>query len=407
MVRSLKTRELTKKMGNWGKQIQIPATYMRGGTSKGLFFLKDDLPTDPVIRDKVLLRVIGSPDPYGQQIDGMGGATSSTSKVVILNKSERPGCDIDYLFGQVAIEQPLVDWSGNCGNLTSAVGPFAIYRGLVEAPKNGIVTVNIWQENIGKKIIAHVPIENGTVQELGDFVLDGVTFPAAEIKLEFLDPAGADEKSTDGGGMFPTGNPLDIIHIPGIGEVEATLINAGNPAVFVEASALGLRGTELQDDINRNADLLNRFELIRAHSAVIMGLEESVEYAKKRQHTPKIAFFEEATSYTTSDGKEVHRDNIDILARILSMGKLHHAMTGTGAVAIAAAASIPGTIVSKILGDVMPELRFGHPSGTLTVGAEAAKEEIGWTVKKVVMSRSARRLMEGSVLLPDFNDLTK
>ncbi|WP_373894330.1 2-methylaconitate cis-trans isomerase PrpF [Virgibacillus sp. CBA3643] len=383
-------------MGNQGEQITIPAIYMRGGTSKGVFFLQDDLPSDPAIRDKVLLRIIGSPDPYEKQIDGMGGATSSTSKVVILSKSERPGCDVDYLFGQVAIGQSMIDWSGNCGNLTSAVGPFAIHRNLIEAPENGLATVNIWQENIGKKIIAHVPVKNEKVQELGDFELGGVTFPAAEIKLEFIDP-------TADGGVFPTGNPVDRLHVPGIGDIEATLINAGNPAVFVSASSLGLSGTELQADINSNAELLNRFEAIRAHSAVIMGLEESVEDAKKRQHTPKIAFFEEAKRYTTSAGKEVDGSDIDILARILSMGKLHHAMTGTGAVAIAAAASIPGTIVSKILGDTRSELRFGHPSGTLAVGAEAADEETGWTVKKVVMSRSARRLMEGSVLVPDFD----
>ncbi|UJL46365.1 2-methylaconitate cis-trans isomerase PrpF [Virgibacillus sp. NKC19-16] len=386
-------------MGDWGEQIKIPAVYMRGGTSKGVFFLQDDLPSDPAIRDKVLLRILGSPDPYGQQIDGMGGATSSTSKVVILSKSERSGCDVDYLFGQVSIGQSLIDWSGNCGNLTSAVGPFAIHRGLVEAPKNGMATVNIWQGNIGKKIIAHVPVKNEKVEELGDFELDGVTFQAAEINLEFLDP------SADGG-VFPTGNPVDSLHVPGIGAVEATLINAGNPAVFVSASSLGIRGTELQEDINSNAELLNRFEAIRAHSAVIMGLEDSLEDAKRRQHTPKIAFFEEAKRYTTSAGKKVYWNDIDILARILSMGKLHHAMTGTGAVAIAAAASIPGTIVSKILGGAMSELRFGHPSGTLTVGAEAADEETGWTVKKVVMSRSARRLMEGSVLVPDFVNLT-
>jgi len=388
--------EGTTVMSKWRKQIKIPAIYMRGGTSKGVFFLKEDLPTDPSERDKVLLRVIGSPDPYGQQIDGMGGATSSTSKVVIVSKSNRPGCDVDYLFGQVDIGQPLVDWSGNCGNLTSAVGPFSIYRGLVDAPPDGMAAVNIWQENIGKKIITHVPMKDGEVQELGDFVLDGVNFPAAEIKLEFLNPG------ADGGTMFPTGNPIDIIHVPGVGEVEATFINAGNPAIFVSASSMGLTGAELQGDINGDMDLLTRFEAIRAHGAVIMDLAESVEYAMtKRQHTPKIAFFGKAASYTTSDGKEIRGEDIDILARILSMGKLHHAMTGTGAVAIAAAAAIPGTIVSRILGDTRSELRFGHPSGTLKVGAEAAHDQTGWEVKKVTMSRSARRLMEGSVLIPD------
>ncbi|WP_028399592.1 2-methylaconitate cis-trans isomerase PrpF [Ectobacillus panaciterrae] len=386
-------------MSKWGKQIKIPAVYMRGGTSKGVFFVPDDLPADPTERDRVLLRVIGSPDPYGQQIDGMGGATSSTSKVVIVSKSNRPGCDVDYLFGQIAIGQPLVDWSGNCGNLTSAVGPFAILRGLVDAPRDGVAPVNIWQANIGKKIIAHVPMKDGEVQELGDFELDGVTFPAAEIKLEFLDPGAGD--GDGGGAMFPTGNPIDVLPVPGVGEVEVTLINAGNPAIFVSASSLGLTGTELQRDINGDVELLARFEAIRAHGAVAMGLADNVEYVMtKRQHTPKIAFFGEPASYTASDGKEVRAEDIDVLARILSMGKLHHAMTGTGAVAIAAAAAIPGTIVSKILSDTKSALRFGHPSGTLTVGAEAAQEETEWIVKKVVMSRSARRLMEGSVLIP-------
>lgn len=387
-------------MRDWGKQIKIPAVYMRGGTSKGVFFLPEDLPSDPSERDKALLRVIGSPDPYGQQIDGMGGATSSTSKVVIVSKSKRPGFDINYLFGQVAIGQPLVDWSGNCGNLTSAVGPFAISRGLIDAPRDGVATLNIWQENIGKKIIAHVPMKDGNVQELGDFVLDGVTFSAAEVKLEFLDPGDGD-RDEDGRGMLPTGNPIDILDIPGVGEVKVTLINAGNPAVFISASSMGLTGAELQGDINGDGELLARFEAIRAHGAVAMGLAESVEYAmNKRQHTPKIAFFGEAASYTSSDGKEIRVEDIHILARILSMGKLHHAMTGTGAVAIAAAAAIPGTIVSKILGDTMSEIRFGHPSGTLKVGAEAIHEETNWVVKKVVMSRSARRLMEGFVLIP-------
>jgi len=381
----------------WEKQMKIPAVYMRGGTSKGVFFLQEDLPSEPSVRDKTLLRVIGSPDPYGQQIDGMGGATSSTSKVVIVKKSERVGCDVDYLFGQVAIEQPLIDWSGNCGNLTSAVGPFAIHRGLVKAPRDGVAKVNIWQQNIGKKIIAHVPIKDGEVKEMGDFVLDGVTFPAAEIKLEFLDP-GAD---TDEGAMLPTGNPIDVLNVPGVGEIEATLINAGNPAIFISADSIGLTGKELRSELNGNPDVLNCLESIRAYGAVAMGLADSIDYAStKRLHTPKIAFFAKAAYYNTSDGREIRGEDIDILARIISMGKLHHAMTGTGAVGIAAAAAIPGTVVSTILGETKSELCFGHPSGTLKVGAEAALEKSGWNVKKVVMSRSARRLMEGCVLVP-------
>ena len=384
------------------RQIRIPALYMRGGTSKGVFFLPEDLPADPARRDAVLLRVMGSPDPYEKQLDGMGGATSSTSKIVIVSKSRRPGCDVDYLFGQVSIDRALVDWSGNCGNLTSAVGPFAIHRGLIDAPRDGLATVTIWQANVQKKIVAHVPMRDGEVQELGDFELDGVTFPAAEIRLEFLDP-GADGGEDDAGGaMFPTGNPVDVLSVPGVGDVEVTLINAGNPAVFIEAATLGLNGAELPEDINKNAALLARFEAIRAHGAVAMGLAESAEYASStRQHTPKIAFFGKPAAYVASSGKRVQAEDIDVLARIVSMGKAHHAMTGTGAVAIAAAAAIPGTVVSKVLGGVKTGVRFGHPSGTLGVGAEAQQSASGWAVTKATMSRSARRLMEGSVLIPE------
>jgi probable AcnD-accessory protein PrpF len=384
------------------RQIRIPALYMRGGTSKGVFFLPEDLPADPARRDAVLLRIMGSPDPYEKQLDGMGGATSSTSKIVIVSKSRQPGCDVDYLFGQVSIDRALVDWSGNCGNLTSAVGPFAIHRGLIDAPRDGVAAITIWQANIQKKIVAHVPMRDGEVQELGDFELDGVTFPAAEIRLEFLDP-GADGGEDDAGGaMFPTGNPVDVLSVPSVGDVEVTLINAGNPAVFIEAATLGLNGAELPDDINKDAALLARFEAIRAHGAVAMGLAESAEYASsKRQHTPKIAFFGKPAAYVASSGKRVQAEDIDVLARIVSMGKAHHAMTGTGAVAIAAAAAIPGTVVSRVLGGVKTGVRFGHPSGTLGVGAEAQQGAGGWVVTKATMSRSARRLMEGTVLIPE------
>ncbi|OWT64108.1 2-methylaconitate cis-trans isomerase PrpF [Candidimonas nitroreducens] len=385
------------------RQTRIPALYMRGGTSKGVFFLPDDLPTDPARRDAVLLRVIGSPDPYEKQIDGMGGAASSTSKVVIIGKSDRPDCDVDYLFGQVAIDRPLVDWSGNCGNLTAAVGPFAIHRGLVQAPRDGVARVTIWQANIGKKIVAHVPMRDGQVQELGDFVLDGVTFPAAEIRLEFLDP-GADAGEDGGAGgsaTFPTGKRIDELDVPGVGKLRATLINAGNPGVFLAAADLGLAGTEAPAELARDAALLARLEAIRAHAAVAMGLAESAEYATShRQHTPKLAYFAAAAPYVASSGKAVGAEDIDLLARIISMGKPHHAMTGTGAVGIAAAAAIPGTIVSEVLGGTRDTVCFGHPSGVLRVGAEAREEGGNWIVTKVSMSRSARRLMEGHVYVP-------
>jgi probable AcnD-accessory protein PrpF len=391
-------------MTNPAKQISIRATYMRGGTSKGVFFTPDDLPEaarhDLPARDRFMLRVIGSPDPYGKQIDGMGAATSSTSKVVIVSKSDRPDCDVDYLFGAVSIESPVVDWSGNCGNLTSAVGPFAISRGLVAAPRDGIATVRIWQANIHKRIIAHVPMQDGEVVELGDFELDGVTFPAAEVRLEFLDP-GADGDS-EGGAMFPTGRRIDTLDVPALGRIDATLINAGNPTIFVQATMLGLSGTELQDVVNGNPALLDKFEAIRAHATVAMGLARSApEATDTRPHTPKIAFVAPPGAYTASSGKPIAAGDIDLLARIMSMGKLHHAMTGTGAVAIAVAAAIPGTIVNNVLGGTArSQVRFGHPSGTLTVGAEAVEVDGKWTVTKALMGRSARRLMHGQIFVP-------
>lgn len=386
-------------------QHRIPAVYMRGGTSKGVFFVAGDLPADAQARDRILLRVIGSPDRYGKHTDGMGGATSSTSKVVVLSKSTRPDCDVDYLFGAVAIDAPVIDWSGNCGNLSAAVGPFAITSGLVAAPADGTAVVRIWQANIAKKIVSHVPMRGGEVVELGDFELDGVAFPAAEVKLEFLDPA-ADEAGADGGtggAMFPSGNKVDTLDVPGVGRVEVTLINAGNPTIFVEAKALGLKGTELQGDVNGKKELLALAEAVRAHGAVAMGLALSAEEATaKRPHTPKLAYVAAPAAYTASDGKAVAASSIDLLARIFSMGPLHHAMTGTGAVAIAAAAAIPGTLVHR-LAPAGPDgrVRFGHPSGSLAVGAEAAEVDGQWAVKKVIMSRSARRLMEGWVLVPE------
>ncbi|MFI5001285.1 MAG: 2-methylaconitate cis-trans isomerase PrpF [Reyranellales bacterium] len=385
------------------QQLRIPAVYMRGGTSKGVFFLKDDLPSDPKVRERLLMRVIGSPDRYGKQTDGMGGATSSTSKIVILSKSARPDCDVDYLFGQVAIDRPAIDWTGNCGNLSTAVGPFAISTGLVAAPADGTAVVRIWQANIKKRIISHVPMEQGEVQELGAFELDGVAFPAAEVKLEFIDPA-ADEGDGEsaGGAMFPTGNRIDLLDVPGLGKIEATMINAGNPTIFVDAATLGLKGTELQKDINGDAKLLALAEAVRSHGAVAMGLVKTpAEATASRQSTPKIAFVAKPASYTASDGKAVDAKSIDLLARIFSMGVLHHAMTGTGAVAIAAAAAIPGTVVSR-LAPVGSDgrVRFGHTSGVLAVGAEAVEDAGQWTVKKVILSRSARRLMEGWVRVP-------
>lgn len=383
-------------------QIRIPATYMRGGTSKGVFFNLSDLPVAAQVpgaaRDALLLRVIGSPDPYGKHTDGMGGATSSTSKTVILSKSNRSEHDVDYLFGQVSIDKPFVDWSGNCGNLTAAVGSFAIASGLVDSariPQNGIATVRIWQANIDKTIVAHVPISGGEVQETGDFELDGVTFPAAEVQVEFLSPVDASEA------MFPTGNLVDGLDVPGVGTLQATLINAGIPTIFLDAAAVGYTGTELQDAINGDEKALAMFETIRAHGAVRMGLIDDVAQAAGRQHTPKVAFVAQSTDYTSSSGKPVAASAIDLNVRALSMGKLHHAMMGTAAVAIGTAAAIPGTLVNLAAGGgERNAVTFGHPSGTLKVGASASQRNGEWSVDKVVMSRSARILMEGWVRIP-------
>jgi hypothetical protein len=388
-------------------QLRIPATYLRGGTSKGVFFRLEDLPAAAQVpgaaRDALLMRVIGSPDPYAKHTDGMGGATSSTSKCVIISKSAQPGHDVDYLYGQISIDTAFVDWSGNCGNLSTAVGPFAIANGFIDKarlPENGTFPVRVWQANIGKTIVCHVPIANGEVQETGDFELDGVTFPAAEIVLEFIDPA--DEGEGEGGGaMFPTGNLVDDLEVPGVGTLKATMINAGIPTVFVNAADIGYTGAELQDAINGDPKALAMFEAIRAHGAVRMGLIADVADAPKRQHTPKVAFVAPAADYTASSGKRIAAGEIDLLVRALSMGKLHHAMMGTAAVAIGTAAAIPGTLVSEAAGGgARSAVRFGHPSGTLRVGAEAALVDGQWVVRKAVMSRSARVLMEGAVRVP-------
>jgi len=387
---------------SFAPQIKISATYMRGGTSKGVFFNLEDLPEACKVagpaRDAMLLRVIGSPDPYGKQTDGMGGATSSTSKTVILSKSLKDDHDVDYLFGQVSINKPFVDWSGNCGNLTAAVGSFAISNGLVDADcviQNGITTVRIWQANINKTIIAKVPMTNGMVQETGDFELDGVTFPAAEVQVEFISPVDA------GDAMFPTGNLIDDLEVPGVGTFKATMINAGIPTIFLNADSINYTGTELQSDINSNEKALTMFESIRAYGAIKMGLINSIEQAASRQHTPKVAFVGKAKSYICSSGKEISANDIDLNVRALSMGLLHHAMMGTAAVAIGTAATIPGTLVNLAAGGGKREnVTFGHPSGSLKVGAEAMQDNGDWTVNKVVMSRSARVLMEGAVHVP-------
>ena len=401
-------------MSEFAPQLKIKATYMRGGTSKGTFFNLSDLPQKAQsageYRNNLLLRVVGSPDPYAKHTDGMGGATSSTSKVVIISPSTQAGHHVNYLFGQVAIDKPFIDWSGNCGNLTAAVGAFAIENGLIDAsllPDNGVFAVRIWQQNISKTIVAHVPIRNKQVQETGDFELDGVTFPAAEVVIDFMDPADEPEANSNAkdasknGGVLTTGNVVDTLVVPGIGEFKVSYINAGIPTMFLNASELGYSGCELQDDINTDPEALLKFETIRAYGALAMGLIVDIDDAKTRQHTPKIAFVSAASPYTTSSGKQLGENDMDMQVRALSMGKLHHAMMGTAAVAIGTAAAIDGTLVNLAAGGgKRNKVTFAHPSGTLTVGAEAHASGNNWQVAKVSMSRSARILMEGNVRVP-------
>jgi probable AcnD-accessory protein PrpF len=401
---------MTDRKPSHAPQLRIPATYLRGGTSKGVFFRLKDLPEDArtpgPARDALLMRVIGSPDPYGKHTDGMGGATSSTSKCVIISKSSQPGHDVDYLYGQVSIDTAFVDWSGNCGNLSTAVGPFAIANGFIDAdrlPENGTFAVRVWQANIGKTIVCHVPIVDGQVQETGDFELDGVTFPAAEIVLEFMDPSDDDG---DGGshasnGMFPTGNLVDALEVPGVGTLQASMITAGIPTVFVNAADIGYAGSELQPAINEDPAALAKLEAIRVAGALRMELIKTAEEAATRQHTPKVAFVAPPVDYVASSGKQVSAGDIDLNVRAMSMGKLHHAMMGTCAVAIATAAAVPGTLVNQAAGGgERNAVRFGHPSGTLRVGAEVRGQDGRWSVTKAVMSRSARVLMEGAVRVP-------
>ncbi|WP_273806647.1 MULTISPECIES: 2-methylaconitate cis-trans isomerase PrpF [unclassified Pseudomonas] len=377
-------------------QLRIPAVYMRGGSSKGVFFHARDLPPAGPARDALLLRVIGSPDPYGKQIDGLGGATSSTSKVVVIAPSCRPDCDVDYLFGAPAIEAPVIDWSGNCGNLSAAVGPFAISEGLVQAPREGLATVRIWQANLGKRILAHVPMANGEVQEEGDFRFDGVAFPAAEVVLDFLDPTGTD------GSVLPTGRAVDELYVPELGRLPVTLLNAGNPTIFVRAETLGLSGTETQAQVNGDAALLGRLEALRAAGAVAMGLAATVAQATaERPHTPKLCLVAAPQTYRVAGGKQVQAEELDVIARMISMGKLHHAIPGTGAVAVAVAAALPGTLVHALTGDLGGrQVRIAHTAGSVAVGAQAREVAGIWQVEKASMSRSARRLMEGWVRVP-------
>jgi hypothetical protein len=380
-------------------QVPVRAVLMRGGTSRGVFFRRQDIPGPGALRDRLIQRVFGSPDPYGAQIDGLGGALSTTSKVVVVGPSSEPDCDVDYFFGQVDITRPLVDYTGSCGNLSAAVGPFAIDEGLVAAT-GAMTTVRIWQVNTKKRIIAHVPTEAGTAAVDGAFTIDGVPFPGARIQLDNLDPGG-----TLTGGLLPTGSAVDVLDVPGLGRIETTLVDASNPVVIVRASDLGLRGDELAEDVDAHPELLRKIEAIRACGAVAMGLAASAEEAtRRRPGTPKITFVAEPRAYRTQRGTSVASDDVTLLSRIMSMGTLHRTHAATGAVAVAAAALVRGSIAYAVARRATEgpeqEVRIGHPSGVLPVGARVVQANGRWVCEKGITYRTARRLMEGWAFVP-------
>ncbi|AUH53582.1 hypothetical protein CXB49_08800 [Chromobacterium sp. ATCC 53434] len=363
---------------------RLPATLMRGGTSKGLFIRADALPEDTACWEPMLLRALGSPDPHGLQLDGLGAGLSSTSKVVILSPSRRENCDVDCLFGQVALREARIDWSGNCGNLASAVPLFAVMEGLAR-PGDGVATLSIWQANVGKRILAELEIFNGQPVCQGDFRIDGIATPGAPIRLRFLDPVGGCS-----GELFPTGRLIDELKLPDGSHVEATLVDAGNPTLFVRARDFGLQGHERNGEIELAA--LRRLELARATASVAMGLASDIfEAERERPGTPRISFL--------APSREPERQ---IEARVLSGRRLHHAYSGTGAIALACACAVEGTLAAELAGGAvrgMP-LTFGHAGGQQTLEAVLGLGELGWTVDEVVMTRTARPLMRGEAFIP-------
>ena len=379
-------------------QKRIPTVLMRGGTSKGLFFHDNHLPTDPATRSRVILAAFGSPDHNRRQIDGVGGGVSTTSKVAIISPSESPDYDVVYNFGQVSIDRPIVDFKGNCGNISSAVGPFAVDEGLVNAVEP-ITRVRIHQINTNKLIIAEVPVKDGRFADEGDYAIAGVPGTYARIALRFADPGGSLT-----GRLFPTGNRRDTIEIPGHGSIAITIIDAANPVVQVRAEEIGLLGTEI-DEIDADDEIKMTLEAIRCKAAVLIGLAASEKEATERsQAVPKIAFVSAPRPYTLPGGQTVAAQDIDLVARIMSMGTLHRSYAVSGGVCTVGAAMIPDTVVFDLLNaDARRNdlLRIGHPGGVIDIGAVVEIDGDRCVYKEAVIGRTARRLMEGYVLVPE------
>jgi 2-methylaconitate cis-trans-isomerase PrpF len=379
-------------------QHRIRAVVMRGGTSRAVFFHQADLPVDPEIRDRVILKIYGGGDPYGRQIDGLGGATSVTSKTAIIGPASVPDADVDYTFGQVSVGKPLIDYGGNCGNISSAVGPFAIEEGLVRAT-DPVTQVRIWQTNTRKRIIAHVPTAGGVPQAEGEHSIDGVPGAGALILLEFLNPGGSMT-----GRLLPTGHPTDALDVPGVGGVTVSLIDAANPVVFIRPSDLGLTGLETAERVDGDPALLSRIEAVRAHAAVRMGLApNAAEASAKSPGVPKIAFVTSPQEYIAADGRVVAPAGIEVVGRIMTMGRLHRAYALTGAICTAVAAQVEGTLVHEAARAARSgerSVRIGHPSGVIEIGVDVRRSDGAWIVEKVTTQRTARRLMEGAALIP-------
>jgi 2-methylaconitate isomerase len=379
-------------------QRRIRAVFVRGGTSRALIFHGRDLDGDRDRWDAVFLAALGSPDPNGRQLDGLGGGISSLSKVAVVGPPTRPDADVDYTFGQVEVTRPAVDYRGNCGNISSAIGPFAIDEALVAA-REPLTVVRVHNTNTGKMIHAHVPVEAGEAAVRGGFALDGVPGTGARIALDFVDPGGAVT-----GRLLPTGHVQDALDVAGLGTITASLVDATNPMVFVRAKDFGLEGIERPEDLDTRSSLPSHLEAIRGAAAVRMGLARTPEEAgRESPAVPKIAVLAPPAGYRTPAGVTVEPHAVDLVARIVSMGKVHRAFALTGAMCLAVAARIPGTVAHEAAATTgaSGDVRIGHPSGVLPVAAAVRLGPDGTLVAQTVtVYRTARRLMEGFVLVP-------
>jgi 2-methylaconitate cis-trans-isomerase PrpF len=375
------------------RHLRLPAVFMRGGTSKAVMVNAADLPADPAAWDAILLEVMGSPDPNGRQLDGMGGGVSSVSKVCVVGPPRRPDADVDYTFAQVSVREAHVDYSGNCGNMSSAIGPFAVEEGLVPRPQDGETAVRIHNTNTGKVIVAKFPVVDGALAADGELEIDGVAGKAAAIRLEFLDPGGAKT-----GKLLPTGQAVDQLEVAGLGTIAASCVDAANPAVFVAAESVGKTGIELPDALEKDQAFLEKMEAIRRAASVRMGITADLEAAAKVSSVPLVAMVAAPQAAATLSGRALAADDADIVVRMLSMRQPHRATPITGAICLAIAARVPGSIPARLRRAGDGPTRIGHPSGMTLVDAAVEGEGPELRARHGAVYRTARRLFEGAVL---------